>query len=79
MRVTFIISPLHYSFYPLIKALCFSPPTTAGCTGKSIVFVGDSAGGNLAISTAMRAQSYGLRSPDGVLAAYPVTYVKYAG
>ena len=50
-----------------------------GCTGKSIVFMGDSAGGNLAIATAMRANSYGLRPPDGILAAYPVTYVKYAG
>ena len=41
--------------------------------------MGDSAGGNLAISTAMRANSYGLRPPDGIVAAYPVTYVKYAG
>ena len=51
----------------------------SGCSGKSIVFMGDSAGGNLAISTAMRANSYGLRPPDGIVAAYPVTYVKYAG
>ncbi|KAL5253883.1 hypothetical protein ACHWQZ_G013595 [Mnemiopsis leidyi] len=60
-------------------AWCLENMHTLGCSGKSIVFVGDSAGGNLAISTAMRANSYGLRPPDGIVAAYPVTYVKYAG
>ncbi|XP_063682103.1 uncharacterized protein LOC134816972 isoform X2 [Bolinopsis microptera] len=60
-------------------AWCLENLHTLGCTGKSIVFMGDSAGGNLAIATAMRANSYGLRPPDGILAAYPVTYVKYAG
>ena len=41
--------------------------------------MGDSAGGNLAITTALRANSYGLRGPDAILSVYPVTYVKYAG
>ncbi|XP_071957672.1 hormone-sensitive lipase-like [Antedon mediterranea] len=41
-----------------------------GSTGERICIAGDSAGGNLAISVAMRAASYGIRAPDGVVAAY---------
>ncbi|BFZ14026.1 hypothetical protein BsWGS_17065 [Bradybaena similaris] len=48
-----------------------------GSTGEKIVLVGDSAGGNLAISTAMRAVSFGIRAPDGILAVYPCTVVRY--
>ena len=70
-----IVTLLPITYYLLVLPITYYP----GCTGKSIVFMGDSAGGNLAIATAMRANSYGLRPPDGILAAYPVTYVKYAG
>ncbi|XP_033099091.1 hormone-sensitive lipase-like [Anneissia japonica] len=42
-----------------------------GSTGERVCIVGDSAGGNLAISVAMRAASYGIRVPDGIVAAYP--------
>ncbi|XP_005093044.1 hormone-sensitive lipase [Aplysia californica] len=48
-----------------------------GSTGEKIILVGDSAGGNLAISTAMRAASFGIRRPDGIVAAYPCTLIKY--
>ncbi|XP_059176328.1 uncharacterized protein LOC131956011 isoform X2 [Physella acuta] len=48
-----------------------------GSTGEKIVVVGDSAGGNLAISTAMRAASFGIRTPDGVICVYPCTVVRY--
>ncbi|RUS86042.1 hypothetical protein EGW08_006196, partial [Elysia chlorotica] len=48
-----------------------------GSTGEKIIVVGDSAGGNLAISTAMRAASFGIRPPDGAVLVYPCTVVKY--
>ena len=38
---------------------------------------GDSAGGNLMISTALRAASVGIRIPDGVMAAYTPVMVRY--
>ncbi|CAG5135195.1 unnamed protein product, partial [Candidula unifasciata] len=48
-----------------------------GSTGEKIILVGDSAGGNLAISTAMRAVSFGIRPPDGILLVYPCTVARY--
>ncbi|GFN86128.1 hormone-sensitive lipase [Plakobranchus ocellatus] len=49
----------------------------SGSTGEKIIVTGDSAGGNLAISTAMRAASFGIRAPDGLVVVYPCTVVKY--
>ena len=40
-------------------------------------FAGDSAGGNLIVSTALRAASYNIRVPDGIMAAYPALLVQY--
>lgn len=34
---------------------------------------GDSAGGNLCVTTSMRAAAFGVRMPDGIVAAYPAT------
>ncbi|WAR05478.1 LIPS-like protein [Mya arenaria] len=48
-----------------------------GWTGERVCFAGDSAGGNLVVSTALRAVSYGIRVPDGILAAYPALLVQY--
>ncbi|KAK3798516.1 hypothetical protein RRG08_063525 [Elysia crispata] len=48
-----------------------------GSTGEKIIVVGDSAGGNLAVSTALRAASFGIRAPDGAVLVYPCTVVKY--
>ncbi|CAL1531773.1 unnamed protein product, partial [Lymnaea stagnalis] len=48
-----------------------------GSTGEKILIVGDSAGGNLAIATAMRAASFGIRPPDAVVGVYPCTVVRY--
>uniref|UniRef100_A0A3P8YWU9 Hormone-sensitive lipase n=2 Tax=Esox lucius TaxID=8010 RepID=A0A3P8YWU9_ESOLU len=42
-----------------------------GWTGENVCLAGDSAGGNLCITTSMRAASHGVRMPDGVVAAYP--------
>ena len=48
-----------------------------GWTGERVCFAGDSAGGNLAVSAALRAVSYEIRIPDGILAAYTPFMVQY--
>lgn len=50
--------------------LALVPP---GSTGERICLAGDSAGGNLCITVSLRAAAYGVRVPDGIMAAYPVT------
>ncbi|XP_030068553.1 hormone-sensitive lipase isoform X1 [Microcaecilia unicolor] len=47
-----------------------------GATGERICLAGDSAGGNLCITVSMRAASYGIRMPDGIMAAYPATLLQ---
>ncbi|KAJ8005251.1 hypothetical protein DPEC_G00144700 [Dallia pectoralis] len=42
-----------------------------GWTGENVCLAGDSAGGNLCITTSMRAASHGVRMPDGIVAVYP--------
>ncbi|XP_028679686.1 hormone-sensitive lipase [Erpetoichthys calabaricus] len=44
-----------------------------GSTGERICLAGDSAGGNLCLTVSMRAASYGIRMPSGIMAAYPAT------
>ncbi|XP_035485492.2 hormone-sensitive lipase isoform X1 [Scophthalmus maximus] len=44
-----------------------------GWTGEKICLAGDSAGGNLCLTTSMRAAAFGVRMPDGIVAAYPAT------
>lgn len=44
-----------------------------GSTGERICLAGDSAGGNLCITVSLRAAAYGVRVPDGIMVAYPVT------
>ncbi|XP_043541145.1 hormone-sensitive lipase-like, partial [Chiloscyllium plagiosum] len=45
-------------------------------TGERICLAGDSAGGNLCLTVSMRAASYGIRMPDGIMAAYPATLLQ---
>ncbi|XP_061632043.1 hormone-sensitive lipase isoform X3 [Phyllopteryx taeniolatus] len=44
-----------------------------GWTGEKVCLAGDSAGGNLCVTTSLRAAAYGVRMPDGLVAAYPAT------
>ncbi|KAI1901538.1 hypothetical protein AGOR_G00035450 [Albula goreensis] len=44
-----------------------------GTTAERVCLAGDSAGGNLCITVAMRAASQGVRVPDGIMVAYPAT------
>ncbi|CAL8247495.1 unnamed protein product [Lota lota] len=44
-----------------------------GWTGESVCLAGDSAGGNLSVTTSMRAAAHGVRMPNGIVAAYPAT------
>ncbi|XP_053345730.1 lipase, hormone-sensitive a [Clarias gariepinus] len=46
-----------------------------GSTAERVCLAGDSAGGNLCITVSMKAISHGVRIPDGIMAAYPVTLV----
>ncbi|XP_074652291.1 hormone-sensitive lipase-like [Tubulanus polymorphus] len=48
-----------------------------GSTGEHICLVGDSAGGNLVIATALKAAELGIRMPDGIVAVYTPTLVRY--
>lgn len=47
-----------------------------GTTGEHIMLVGDSAGGNFAMTTAMKLKQLDVRLPDGILMVYPSTDVR---
>lgn len=47
-----------------------------GSTGERICLAGDSAGGNLCLTVSLRAAAYGVRVPDGIMAAYPATMLQ---
>ncbi|XP_068384918.1 hormone-sensitive lipase isoform X1 [Eschrichtius robustus] len=47
-----------------------------GSTGERICLAGDSAGGNLCFTVSLRAAAYGVRLPDGIMAAYPATMLQ---
>ncbi|XP_023560281.1 hormone-sensitive lipase isoform X2 [Octodon degus] len=49
-----------------------------GSTGEQICLAGDSAGGNLCFTVSFRAAAYGVRVPDGIMAAYPATMLQTA-
>lgn len=49
-----------------------------GTRAERIVLTGDSAGGNLAVAVALKAQARGLRAADGIGLAYPALYVNVA-
>ncbi|XP_046540034.1 hormone-sensitive lipase isoform X4 [Equus quagga] len=47
-----------------------------GSTGERICLAGDSAGGNLCFTVSLQAAAYGVRVPDGIMAAYPATMLQ---
>ncbi|XP_039208135.1 hormone-sensitive lipase isoform X3 [Crotalus tigris] len=49
-----------------------------GSTAQTVCLAGDSAGGNLCITVSMRAAAFGIKMPDGIMAAYPVTLLEIA-
>ncbi|XP_071656640.1 hormone-sensitive lipase isoform X1 [Patagioenas fasciata] len=49
-----------------------------GSTAQRVCLAGDSAGGNLCLSVSLRAAAMGVRPPQGIVAAYPVTLVQAA-
>ncbi|XP_032084318.1 hormone-sensitive lipase isoform X2 [Thamnophis elegans] len=49
-----------------------------GSTAQTVCLAGDSAGGNLCITVSMRAAAFGIKLPDGIMAAYPVTLLEIA-
>lgn len=67
---------LHECVYAYQWALAHS--ASLGTSADRVVFVGDSAGGNLALAAALLAGDIGLRRPDGVCLAYPSLYMSKA-
>lgn len=59
-----VLVPEVYNFYLFFLT---------GWTGEKVCLAGDSAGGNLCVTTSMRAAAFGVRMPDGIVAAYPAT------
>ncbi|XP_006871572.1 PREDICTED: hormone-sensitive lipase [Chrysochloris asiatica] len=61
-------------------AYCWAVKNCAllGSTGERICLAGDSAGGNLCFTVSLRAAAYGVRVPDGIMAAYPATMLQSA-
>ncbi|XP_037236611.1 hormone-sensitive lipase [Falco rusticolus] len=49
-----------------------------GSTAQRVCLAGDSAGGNLCLAVALRAGAVGVRPPQGLVVAYPVTLVQAA-
>lgn len=60
----------------LLPARLDQAPSTPGSTGERICLAGDSAGGNLCFTVSLRAAAYGVRVPDGIMAAYPATMLQ---
>lgn len=67
---------LHECVYTYVWALQNAERLGTRC--DRVVFAGDSAGGNLAVATALLVQELGIRAPDGVCVAYPALYVNVA-
>lgn len=70
------------SKYPVALEECFyayhwalENCTSLGTKAERVVLTGDSAGGNLAVAVALKAQAWGLRRPDGICVAYPALYM----
>ncbi|KAK2088587.1 hypothetical protein P7K49_034494 [Saguinus oedipus] len=63
---------------PHSSAVTNHPSPKPGSTGERICLAGDSAGGNLCFTVALRAAAYGVRVPDGIMAAYPATMLQPA-
>lgn len=70
----FSLSPLNSLLFPPSLFFLHCPIfILPGWTGEKVCLAGDSAGGNLSVTTSMRAAAFGVRMPDGIVAAYPAT------
>lgn len=67
---------LHECVYAYLWAL--QNKSKLGTLAERVIFAGDSAGGNLAISTAMLVHELGFRGPDGICVGYPALYLNVA-
>ena len=50
--------------------------TYLGTTAERVVFVGDSAGGNLVLSVALRCGKEGIQMPNSILTVYPACVIR---
>ncbi|CAN8073515.1 unnamed protein product [Agarophyton chilense] len=67
---------LHECAYAYLWAL--QNATRLGTLAERVVFVGDSAGGNLAVAVALLILELGIRPPDAVCVAYPALHITSA-
>lgn len=67
---------VHECIYAYVWALQHA--SRIGTLAERVVFTGDSAGGNLAIATALKIAEVGIRCADGICVAYPALYVTTA-
>ena len=89
MKLDVPILSIDYSFAPeapfpraleeVFYAYCWAlnNPEMLGSTGENIVFVGDSAGGNLATACTIKCIEMGIRKPKGLLNIYAVFLANY--
>ena len=47
-----------------------------GTTGERIIIAGDSAGGNISLTSSLKLVSLGIRPPDSICVAYPATHIE---
>ncbi|CAD5117030.1 DgyrCDS5858 [Dimorphilus gyrociliatus] len=82
LSVDYSLAPKHH--FPRALEECFfaycwalKHPTYLGWTGEKVVFAGDSAGANLILAVALRAQELNIQKPDGIVPIYGCFLVQY--
>lgn len=60
-----------FPFLSIFGKMAWPPITRAGSTAETVCLAGDSAGGNLCLSVALKAHDMGIREPDAIVPIYP--------
>ncbi|KAI0220041.1 Hormone-sensitive lipase [Lamellibrachia satsuma] len=82
LSIDYALAPEHpfpRALEEVFFAYCWalSNPHLLGWSGEKVCLVGDSAGANLVMSASMRAASYGVQCPDGIVSVYGCMLVEY--
>lgn len=73
-------APFPRAIEEVLYAYCWAlkNPELVGSTGENIIFVGDSAGGNIMTATLIKCIEMGVPKPKGLFNVYPVYMADYA-
>lgn len=73
-------APFPRAIEEVLYAYCWAlkNPELVGSTGENIIFVGDSAGGNIMTATLIKCIEMGIPKPKGLFNVYPVYMADYA-